>query len=174
MAPRTTNACSLAPQTTNCLFFGLIRHFMLLKWIEIKSRADSFSPKARKYPSPSALKFLPPRSLSKHVRRRHFGNSPTFSLFLLPLCFYSVRITEGSQSTCKETLTSRDQKDQTYVHAPNNINKEGFVFCSFLWLACPPPFFSLLYFVSLLLLFQQKWFLVSTTEKGQEPKFHRL
>jgi hypothetical protein len=28
MAPRTTNACSPAPQTTNCLFFGPFRQFM--------------------------------------------------------------------------------------------------------------------------------------------------
>jgi hypothetical protein len=31
MALRTTNAYTPALQTTNCLFFGLIRHFVLFK-----------------------------------------------------------------------------------------------------------------------------------------------
>jgi hypothetical protein len=37
MALRTTNACSPASQTTNCLFFSLIRQFVLSKWMETES-----------------------------------------------------------------------------------------------------------------------------------------
>jgi hypothetical protein len=138
-------------------------------WVTCRA-CESFSPKARKYPSSYLSKFPTPCSLSKHVRRHHFSTSLTFSLLLLPLCFYSGRITDGSQPTCKETLTSRDQKDQTCMHQ-TALTKKVLYFCSFLWLAFPPAFFSLMYFVRLLPLFQQNWFQFLPPKRDKDQKF---
>jgi hypothetical protein len=52
MAPQTTSACSPAPQTTNCLFFGPLRQFMPSKWMETESHAQHVTLLARKCPSP--------------------------------------------------------------------------------------------------------------------------
>jgi hypothetical protein len=39
MVPQTISSCSPISQTTNCLFFDHIRHFVLSKWTETESRA---------------------------------------------------------------------------------------------------------------------------------------